>query len=166
MSKKADKEQRFMDIIREYDAVIRRVCFMYVGPEYLFEDLYQETMANLWRGMDSFRGESELSTWLYRTTVNTCISWIRHNRRHVGHVDIDRAAEMVAEDDQNREFVRMMYRMISMLDPVDKAIVMMRLDEKSYDEIASVTGLSRSNVATRLHRAKDKMKTMIEGTEL
>lgn len=166
MSKKADKEQRFMDIIREYDAVIRRVCFMYVGPEYLFEDLYQETMANLWRGMDSFRGDSELSTWLYRTTVNTCISWIRHNRRHVGHVDIDRAAEMVAEDDQNREFVRMMYRMISMLDPVDKAIVMMRLDEKSYDEIASVTGLSRSNVATRLHRAKDKMKTMIEGTEL
>ncbi len=167
MEKKADKEKRFLDILRRYDGVVRRVCFMYVGPQYLFDDLYQETMANLWRGLDSFRGEAEISTWIYRTTVNTCISWIRHNRRHAGHADIDQAAYLVAGDDESDyEFVKLMYSFISRLDPIEKAIVMMRLDDKSYDEIAEVTGLSRSNVATRLHRAKEKMKTMTEGIEL
>lgn len=152
-----------MDILRDYDAVVRRVCFMYAGPDYLFDDLYQETMANLWRGMDSFRGDSRLSTWIYRTTVNTCISWIRRNRRHAGHSSIEQAADIVAGDsDESREFVALLYRMISQLNPIDKAIVMMRLDEKSYDEIADVTGLSRNNVATRLHRAKEKMRTMSE----
>ena len=62
--------------------------------------------------------------------------------------------------------MKLMYSFISRLDPIEKAIVMMRLDDKSYDEIAEVTGLSRSNVATRLHRAKEKMKTMTEGIEL
>lgn len=161
-----DKKRRFMEILRQYDGVIRRICFMYAGPDYLFDDLYQETMANIWRGMDSFRGDAGLSTWLYRVAVNTCISWIRTNRRHTGHADIDQAVQMVAGDDaSDREFMRQMYSLISRLAPLDKAIVMMRLDEKSYDEISAVTGLSRANVAVRLHRAKERLKTMATQSE-
>ncbi|MDO5394593.1 MAG: sigma-70 family RNA polymerase sigma factor [Bacteroidales bacterium] len=157
----SDKEQRFMDILAQYDCVVRRVCFMYAGPDYLFDDLYQETMANLWRGMDGFRGDSAISTWIYRTTVNTCISWIRRNRRHARHADIDEALHLVTGDDsEHAEFLKQMYRMIANLDDLEKAIVMMRLDEKSYEEIASVTGLTKGNVATRLFRAKEKLKEM------
>ena len=166
MAAKADKEKRFMDVLSQFDGVVRRVCFMYAGPEYLFDDLYQETMAKLWRSLDTLRGDSGLSTWIYRVTVNTCISWIRTNRRHAGHADLDEAVQLVAGDDaDDRAFMRTMYRLISRLDPLDKAIVMMQLDEKSYDEIAAVTGLTRNNVAVRLHRAKERLRTMTKELE-
>ena len=156
-----EKEKAFMEAIGRYDGVVRRVCFMYAGPSDPFDDLYQETMVNLWRGLDSYRGEARLSTWIYRTTVNTCISCLRRNGRHASHSSLDEAITMVAGDDtQQQEMLRTMYTLISRLDPLEKAIVMMRLDEKSYDEIAAVTGLTRTNVATRLHRAKEKMKNL------
>lgn len=161
MKRSSAREEQFLKLLEQYDAMVRRVCFMYSSPAAPFDDLYQETMANLWRGLESFRGESSLSTWTYRTTMNTCITWLRRNRRHIGHADIEEAVQMVAGDDsEHRENLRLLHEMISRLDPIEKAIVMMWLDEKSYDEIADVTGFSRANVATRLHRIKAKMKAM------
>jgi RNA polymerase sigma-70 factor (ECF subfamily) len=124
-----------------------------------FDDLYQETLANIWRGIDSFRGDSNLSTWIYRTTVNTCITYMRRNSRYSGFYSLDHAAAVAAGDDtEHQENLRELYRIISCLDQLEKAIIMMWLDEKDYQEIAQVTGLSKNNVATRLHRIKQKIK--------
>jgi RNA polymerase sigma-70 factor (ECF subfamily) len=158
--KKADvKEQSFLAMLEQYDALIRKVCFMYSGADNPFDDLYQETMANLWRGFQSFKGNSSMSTWIYRTAVNTCITWMRRNSRHTGLASLDEAAAVLAGDDSEQQAnLRELYRIISCLDQLEKAIIMMWLDEKNYDEIAEVTGLSKTNVATRLHRIKQKIK--------
>jgi RNA polymerase sigma-70 factor (ECF subfamily) len=161
-----DKEQLFLALLRQYDALVRKVCFMYSNRENPFEDLYQETMANLWRGYDSFRGEANISTWIYRTTVNTCITWMRRTSRYAANTTLNEAAAVVAGDDTEKQAnLREMYQIISCLDKLEKAIVMMWLDEKSYDEIAEVTGLSRANVATRLHRIKQKIKNQSSANE-
>jgi RNA polymerase sigma-70 factor (ECF subfamily) len=153
------KEQLFVEVLRQYDALVRKVCFMYSNADSPFDDLYQETMVNLWRGIDSFKGNSNMSTWIYRTTVNTCITWMRRNVRYSANTTLDEAAAIVAGDDsEQQENLRELYTIISCLDKLEKAIIMMWLDEKNYDEIAEVTGLTKNNVATRLHRIKQKIK--------
>lgn len=100
-----------------------------------------------------------MSTWIYRTAVNTCITWMRRNSRHTGLASLDEAAAVLAGDDSEQQAnLRELYSIISCLDQLEKAIIMMWLDEKNYDEIAEVTGLSKTNVATRLHRIKQKIK--------
>lgn len=150
-----------MEMLDEYDAVVRRVCFMYTGISADFDDLYQETMVNLWRGFDSFRGQSKKSTWIYRCAVNTCISYLRGSRRH-SHTDLDEALTMVVGDDsERREQLRSMYAVINRLEALERAIIVMWLDGHNYDEIAEVTGLSPSNVGVRLHRIRNGLKAQL-----
>lgn len=154
-------EQYFLDILEQYQGIIRRVCLMYSRSNHDYDDLYQETLANMWRGIGGFRGESALSTWIYRTTVNTCITWLRRNSRHDNHLDLDQAINAIAgEDELQRERVKWLYSTISRLNPFEKALIMLWLDDKSYDEIADITGLTRANVAVRLHRLKAKLKEL------
>lgn len=157
-------EQEFLETITRYDALLRRVCFMYSSNTSPFADLYQEVMVNLWRGFDSFRNESAISTWIYRTAFNTCISWHRRNRRHQDHRWLDEAMDnIVAPDDQeHRNRLRLMYSLIDALDPLEKAIVMMWLDKEPYEAIAAVTGLTPGAIGVRLNRIKTKLKNLSE----
>lgn len=155
----ASKEERFKALLREHNTLIYKVCFMYHCADTPVEDLYQEAAANIWNGFDKFDGRSSITTWLYRTTINSCISWHRRQSRHRGTVDIDNAIEVLADDDSERaENIRILYEMISHLDPLEKALITLWLDERDYNEIADITGLSRANVATRLHRIKNKLQ--------
>lgn len=157
-TQRADKEARFMAIVNDNRRMIYKVCFMYATDGEHLNDLYQEVLANVWQGMDSYRGESRMSTWLYRTALNTCITYYRHNGRHRQRkVGLDALAELANEDDGRIARLNRMYRLISCLDKMDKALILMWLDEKSYDEIAEVSGLPRNTVATRLHRIKQKL---------
>jgi len=158
---KSDIESQFLEVVRAYDSVVRKVCFMYTSPSTAFDDLYQEIMVNLWNGFKSFRGDSKMSTWIYRMSINTCVSWYRRNNRHTSLECIDNAINQIAadEDEEHRRNLKELYKLISGLDVLERAIVMMWLDEKSYDEIADVTGLSRAAVGTRLHRIRRKLKS-------
>lgn len=153
------KESRFMAIVNDNRRMLCRVCCMYADSDEHFKELYQEVLANLWQGLDSFRGDSRLSTWLYRTAINTCVTYFRHNGKHDrGRVGLDSLADTMSDDGERLAELRQMYRLIAGLDRVDKALILMWLDEKSYDEIAGITGLPRNTVATRLHRIKLRLK--------
>lgn len=155
----ASKEGRFKTLLREHNTMIYKVCFMYHCADTPVEDLYQEAVANIWKGLDSYDGRAAITTWLYRTTINSCISWHRRESRYRGTVDLDNAIEVLADDDNERaENIRILYEMISHLDPLEKALITLWLDERDYNEIADITGLSRANVATRLHRIKIKLQ--------
>lgn len=156
------KDALFLSVLERYGDMIRRICFMYASANADFDDLYQEATINIWRGMDSFRGQALLSTWIYRTTVNSCISWIRGNNRHTnGHVDLDHAAQLVVGDDtEHQDRLKSLYQMIATLDPLEKALVMLWLDGYAYAEIAQVTGIAEGNVAVKLHRIKTKLKKL------
>lgn len=131
---------------------------MYAEDGDHLKDLYQEVMANIWQGLGSFDSKSKLSTWIYRVAINTCVSYMRRNSRHKGHEPLtDTAMAVIDDSHEHAEMLRMMYDMIARLSKIDKAIIMLWLDEYSYDEIATLTGLSRNNVASRIHRIKQRL---------
>ena len=160
-----EKEQAFKQLMAANKAVIAKVCYMYATDSEHFKDLYQETQINIWQAMDKFRGEAALSTWIYRITINTCISCFRHSRKHAGTLSLSSSdmmamADIATDDHEHARCLQEMYNLINRLPSLDKAIVLMWLDEKTYQEIAEVTGLTRNNVATRLSRCKQRLAAM------
>lgn len=157
------RQQQFLQLLDEYKDLIVKVCYVYSSPTAGVDDLYQEVAANIWTGLDKFRGEAKVSTWIYRTAINTCITWLRRNRNQSLNTPIENAIALAdSETDSRMDRYRQLHRMISTLQPMEKAIVTMWLDDKSYAEIAAVTGLSVANVATRLHRIKEKLAQRAE----
>lgn len=151
-------ESAFRMVIARNNSVINRVCFYYAATQQEYEDLRQDVLINIWRGMDKFRNDSKESTWIYRICLNTCVSTWRKNKRHSGLLPMDMIREEAAEEcgDVDAE-MRMLHDLISRLSPVEKALIMMWLDEKSYEEIAEVSGFNRNTVATKLRRIREKL---------
>lgn len=152
------RRQTFNEIMRDYDNMISRICFSYSRTTEEFEDLRQDTYINIWQGLSNFRGESAVKTWVYRITLNTCVSILRKRKNEGNRAELTDFADLIDEATDHRALLNDMYQAISRLPQIDKAIVLMWLDENSYDEIAEVMGLSRNNVAVRLHRAKQTLK--------
>lgn len=150
-------DKQFMDMIRQNEGVIYKVASFYVDREHPMGDLYQEIVLNLWKGFSSFRGESKHSTWIYRIAINTCVSFYRRNRKQVAFMDI---AVDVPEEVENNDQINELYRLINKLGKIERALVLLYLDDKSYKEIAEITGITVTNVATKLNRIKEKLRQM------
>ncbi len=154
-------EKEFVATIREYERVIYKVCYMYTTPNATLNDLYQEVVLNIWRAYPKFRKECKVSTWIYRIALNTCISFIRKEKNIPEFVTLNPEVNTVLdENDPMHEMLRQLYRWINQLGQLDKSIILLYLEEKSYDEIAEITGLTVTNVATKISRIKDKLKKM------
>lgn len=158
MSIQSGKQQEFEAFVREHRRIIGKICYLYAVDQDDFDDLYQEILINLWQGLGRFEGRAKVSSWVYRVGLNTCISYYRRNRRHKKNLPLTDGVGIIDEDQERNEQLRELYVLINRLDAFEKAIVMLWLDELSYDEIAEITGLSRSNVASKLHRIKLKLR--------
>ena len=158
---KLDREKAFIAIVRQYERVIYKVCYFYVSDGLPLADLYQEVVCSLWIAYPKFRNECSLSTWVYRIALNTCITGVRKDiRRPRNTVPVAMLAESLPAPESMEENIREMYRLIAQLKTVEKAVVLLYLEEKTYQEIADITGLTVSNVATKLKRAKEKLIQM------
>ena len=160
--KNSDLENAFIHLVKQNERVIYKVCSFYVSEESPMADLYQEVVCNLWSAYPKFRGESAFSTWIYRIALNTCISGMRKAKRRPQSTPIAELQDVLASPEDMSDDIKEMYRLIYQLKVLDRAIVLLWLEEKSYQEIADVAGLAVNNVATRLKRAKDKLKQMSE----
>ncbi len=152
-------ESEFAEMIKEHTRIINKVCFFYATDKMPYEDLRQEIYVNLWLGIDKFRGDSKLSTWIYRVAVNAALMSIRNYKSRLVTLPLelsgyDRSTE---GDDVRAEQLQELYDLVNQLHPLDKAIVLLWLDEYQYDEIAEIMGMSRNTVATRLRRIKEKL---------
>ena len=156
-----EREQRFNEALRLYDGLIMRLCFGYARTPAELNDLHQDALVNIWQGMAKFRGESSLKTWIYRVTLNTCVSTIRTRSRSIDSMPIEEVMDTRDDSQESMALVKDIHEAISQLSPTDKAVMLLWLDEMSYDEIASLTGLTKSAVGVRIHRAKDKLKKLI-----
>jgi len=145
--------------------IVHRVCRTYfyrdaVEREDVFQDMYQ-----LWKSYSQFKGESKLSTWIYKVALNTAITHVRRDTRRPQSVElresIPHATDINADVSRNEE-VHLLYDAVDTLTAVDKAIILLHLEDQSYDEIASITGLSKTNVSVRLVRIKRALKDRIE----
>lgn len=155
-----ESEKAFIATIKTYERVIYKVCYMYTTPNTPLNDLYQEVVLNLWKAFGKFRHECKESTWIYRIALNTCISFIRKEKNVPEIVSLTQATDREDEADETEAMLRQLYHLINRLGPLEKSIILLYLDEKSYEEISEITGLTVTNVATKLSRIKDKLRKM------
>lgn len=152
----------FSVITNQYLPLIERICFSYAGSIAELNDLKQDALINIWQSMPKFKEECTLKSWIYRITLNACVTALRKKRRQIPTTQLTQLYDTILCDDTNRELLADLHESISRLNPIDKAIVTLWLDELSYEEIARIVGISRANVAKRLHFAKKKIKTLIQ----
>ena len=116
-------EQEFVSVIREYERVIYKVCYLYTTPNATLNDLYQEVVLNLWKAFPKFRRECKISTWIYRIALNTCISFIRKEKNIPEIVTLTQEADRTEETDETQAMLRQLYRMINRLGQLEKSII-------------------------------------------
>ncbi len=153
-------EEQFAQLVREHKSTIYTVCYMFSHDEEEVNDLFQETLINMWKGIDTFREESKISTWIYRVALNTCLLQERKKKKEVKRVPLTMNVNFFEDSDANSTQVRQLHQRIGRLGLVDRALVMMWLEGMSYDEIGAVMGITAKNVGVKLFRIKELMKKM------
>ncbi|MBO4871137.1 MAG: sigma-70 family RNA polymerase sigma factor [Muribaculaceae bacterium] len=152
-------EQEFERMVKEHKSTIYSVCYMFSNDSDEVNDLFQETLVNLWRGMSSFKGRSELRTWIWRVALNTCITSERKKKKSAS-VPLTMDIDLFDDQDNDSRQVQMLRERIGRLQPFDRAIVLLWLENMSYDEIAAIVGITTKNVGVRLYRIKEQLKNM------
>lgn len=122
-------------------------------------DLFQEVLIKLWKGYSTFESRSDIKTWIYRVALNTCISIDRKNKRRAKY-QLSMDINLFADKDAKTEQVSMLHRRINQLQPLDRAIVLLWLENISYDEIGAIVGITAKNVSVRLFRIRQQLKNM------
>ena len=122
-------------------------------------DLFQEVLINLWSGLGQFRGESKVDTWIYRVSLNTCISQDRKKKQQAT-VPLTMDINLFEDNDEDTRQIQMLYKRVHQLKPFDRAIVLLWLENMSYEEIAAIVGITVKNVSVRLYRIKEQLKQM------
>jgi RNA polymerase sigma-70 factor (ECF subfamily) len=153
-----ERQHAFLDLLVEHQGILHKVCALYATDAEDREDLRQEAVLALWRAWPAFRGEARVSTWMYRVALNVAMLRARRRgaRREVAIEDEPPAR--AAWDEDADEGARLLHACIRELSEVDRAIVLLHLEKHSYDEIATLTGLTRSNVSVRLVRLKTRLR--------
>lgn len=156
-------KEAFIDIIRANEGLIYKVAKVYTNSREDEQDLYQEIVYQLWKSFDSFRHESKVSTWMYRVALNTSIAHLSKHKKRGNQLPIEYALLSRVEqyDPLTEERIGILYAQIKNLDTVEKGLILLYLEGKNYEEIASITGFTATNVGTRLSRIKQKLKSQI-----
>ena len=154
-----ETEKKFTQMVREQKSTIYLVCYMFSKDKSEVDDLVQEVLLNLWRGFGSFEGRSDIRTWVYRVSLNTCISSARKKKRF-GTLPLNMDIDLFDESDADNRQTGLLHRRISRLQPFDRAIVLLWLENLSYEEIGQIVGISTKNVSVRLFRIKEQLKSM------
>lgn len=150
----------FDQIIKENARAMHKLCRVYTFNENEYEELFQEMLVQIWHSSEKFRGEAKISTFVYQVCINTALNFRSKLARYKNRfetLDGKIFVAPVAPNNEKNENLQKLYAVIRELKPIDRAIVSLYLDEKSYDETAQILGISKTNVATRLMRLKKNL---------
>ena len=148
----------FERIVREHKSTIYSVCYMFAQTREDADDLFQEVLVNLWQGIGNYRGDASLRSWIYRVSMNTCISYKKKKRLKT--VPLDISPDILGGTTPESRQAAQLHKRISRLEPIDRAIVLLWLENMPYDEIGAIIGISTRAIGVRLVRIKDKLKTI------
>ena len=143
-------ERQFAQTVAEHKSTIYTVCYMFSQDADEVNDLFQEVLVNLWKGFEGFEHRSDIKTWIYRVALNTCISIDRKKKRRSSEVRLTMDINLFKDSDEDTKQVDMLHKRISKLQPFDRAIVLLWLENLSYEEIGQIVGITTKNVSVRL----------------
>ena len=155
-------EQLFVQTINQNQGILHKVCRIYCRNQDDHNDLFQEIVLQLWKAFPSFRNESKITTWMYRIGLNTAISGLRKKKiattelENISFQIEDKSKETIEED------LQQLYKAIEHLSDVEKSIVLLYLEDKPYEEIAEITGITANYVAVKMNRIKEKLRTLLK----
>lgn len=152
------QEQEFSELVHRHKSTIYTVCYMFSKDNDEVQDLFQDILANLWTGFGSFRGESQQKTWVWRVALNTCISVERKKKRRQQAGQLSMDIDLYADDDNDTLQVQALHKRINSLGLVDRAIILLWLEDMSYDEIGAIMGITSKHVGVKLFRIKERLK--------
>ena len=154
-----EKKTDFEKLVRENKDTIYTVCYMFSKDQDEVADLYQETLINLWKGLPQLKADGNVKGWVYRVSLNTCIS-LERKKKSKPTVRLTMDVDPFDASDNRSAQVDMLHKRISKLQPFDRAIVLLWLENISYDEIGKILGITTSNVSVRLVRIREQLKNM------
>ena len=154
-------KETFLRLLEEHKGIIIKICNAYCQAKDDKEDLSQEIVYNLWKAFANYTPDHKFSTWLYRVALNVAISYYRKEKRSLQYTPYDENLIVFSEEGNNKELegnLLLLQQFIFELKEIDKSIMLLYLDDKSYHEIAEITGISETNVATKINRIKTNLK--------
>lgn len=163
MHKKA-LEKKFVEAIKQHERIIIKISNLYAYSRDERHDLYQEIVLQMWHSFANFNGDSKLSTWMYRVAINTAVGQLRRTKKKISALSLNDYEYQIPdlETPETPEQLKHLYHAISQLSALDKAIIVLYLDANPYDEIALITGLTPTNISTKIGRIKERLKQIIE----
>jgi len=161
-------EKEFLIVIKQNQGIIHKVCNIYCDDQEDRNDLFQEIVAQLWKSFPSFREESKFSTWMYRVALNTAITSFKKTKRRPDQNRLTYENFQVKDekyDLETEEEIKNLHRAVAQLTGVEKSIVLLFLENKKYEEIAEITGITQNYVRVKMNRIKKKLKKFMEAEE-
>jgi RNA polymerase sigma-70 factor (ECF subfamily) len=153
--------------ILPYAGIIVKICRAYTHTQEDFEDYYQEVCLQIWRSRESFKGQAEWSTWVYRLTLNVCLTLLKKKKNGHRYLVSDPLPAEASEENKAfaDESINQLYDAIRQLSEVDRGLILLYLEEKSYREIAEIIGTNPNNIGVRINRIKERLKKIMNGAE-
>ena len=155
----------YISSIQPYSGIIIKICRAYTDTQEDFEDYYQEVCLQIWKSRNNFKGQSEWSTWVYRLSLNVNMTLLKEKKKNRLYTAPDLQVEDVSEEPQTfaDESLNQLYQGIKQLSEVDRAVILLYLEEKSYQEIADIIGTNPNNIGVRIKRIKERLKKILDG---
>ena len=163
------RDNKFLELVNQNKGILYRISRLYGETEADREDLFQEIILNLWKGFASFRNESKFSTWMYRIALNTCITAYRKSSKKFSTLSVQEKHNQIADKHDNPDYheeISLLYLAISKLDKLEKAIIILYLEERSYEEIAEITGITPNHAGVKISRIKSKLKQFLNNENI
>lgn len=164
----SEKTSKFIDLIESNQGIIHKICNIYTDDEFSHEDLFQEIVLQLWRSFESFKGEAKFSTWMYRVSLNTAIVLIRKKKKSIITSSYENQILNIKTEEIDtitEERIQLLYSAIKFLNSVERALILMYLEDVPYKEIAETLGITEVNVRVKMNRVKIKLKNIITKLE-
>lgn len=161
---KANPEKEFVKEVTNAQGIVHKVCAVYCTDPEQRKDLFQEILIQLWKSYSSFKNNSKFSTWMYRVSLNVALQYVRKSQRKPQEVELSAALRNLSDNevsDQHEEEIQLLYGAISQLNDVEKAIIMLYLEDRGNDEIAEIIGISQNYVRVKMTRAKTKLRKIL-----
>ena len=162
---KSTKEIEFVTLVQEHQNLIHKICRLYTNSDAEHKDLFQEITIQLWKAYPKFRGDAKFSTWMYRVGINTAISLYRKSKSRIQSFSFDDVSYKIPQtetyDDTEDQQLKSIYAVLNHLNDIDKAVIFLYLEDKSYKEISDTIGISEGNARVKMNRIKKKLKTQL-----